>query len=170
MALFKVFSKLSLPKLGLISIESVPPDSEEVRTFLANSFSDISELCFTNETVIEASKYIEALKIAATKNVEAFGVYNTRFSQKEFEGLVSSAKGIKWLSLRWNIIEMDEPADFGNMEGSWVETIILDTCGEENYSNWRDNPIRFGVRIRYCFDNIKFRELSLRITYLLIRT
>ena len=80
----KEFIKVFLPKLNDVNIFSVPSDSEEVRSFVSNSFTTLARLNFNNNWVkwVEASKYLEALKMAANKDIEHFGVFKTRFTAK----------------------------------------------------------------------------------------
>ena len=84
MTLIKNLSKVFLLKLNDVNIFSVPSDSEEVRSFVSNSFTTLVRLNFNNNWVkwVEASKYLEALKMAANKDIEHFGVFKTRFTAK----------------------------------------------------------------------------------------
>ena len=145
MSLLKILSKLKVPQLNIIELNSVPVDSEEVRSFLSNSISKINRLRFNydNKVELSASKYLESLKVASTKTSDGFLVYNTNFSSDEFRELVCAAKGVKELYFNYDIISLDEQVDFGNMEESKVEYLSFYCSGGSDYSNWKSHPMRF---------------------------
>ena len=68
MSLLKILSKLKIPQLNKIVLNSVPVDWEEVRSFLSNSISTLNSLWFNTDkkVVLSASKYLESLKEAST--------------------------------------------------------------------------------------------------------
>ena len=145
MSLLKILSKLKIPQLNKISLNSVPVDSEEVISFLSKSISKINDLYFNNDDKIElsASKYLESLKVASTKTSYQFVVDKTNFSLDEFRELVCASKGVKELCFQCDIIPLDEQVDFGNIEGSKVELLGFYCSGGRSYSNWKAHPIRF---------------------------
>ena len=145
MSLLKILSKLKIPELNIISLNSVPVDWEEVRSFLSKSISKINRLRFNYDNKIElsASKYLESLKVASTKTSNAFVVDKTTFSSDEFRELVCAAKGVKQLHFIYDKISLDEQVDFRNMEGSKVEHLSFNHSGGSNYSNWSAHPMRF---------------------------
>ena len=145
MSLLKILSKLKVPQLKSITLNSVPEDWEEVRSFLSNSISTLKNLWFNEDCKVElsASKYLESLMIASTKTSDGFVVDNTTFTSDEFWELVCAAKGTKELSFRYDIIPLDEQVNFGNMEGCKVERLGFSNSGGPSYSNWKEHPMRF---------------------------
>ena len=145
MCLLKILSKLKIPQLNQIVLNSVPVDSEEVRSFLSNSISKLNNLYFNYDKKVElsASKYLESLKVASTKTCNQFVVDKTNFSSDEFWELVCAAKGAKQLHFQYDIIPLDEQVDFGNTEGSKVELLSFSRSGLSIYSNWNAHPMRF---------------------------
>ena len=145
MSLLKTLSKLKIPELNIIQLNSVPVDSEEVRSFLSKSISNINQLWFNYDNKIElrASKYLESLKVALTKTSNKILVDKTNFSSDEFRELVCVAKGTKELHFEFDIIPLDEQVDFGNMEGCNVERLGFWNSGGSSYSNWKAHPMRF---------------------------
>ena len=145
MSLLKILSKLKIPQLNKIVLDSVPVDWEEVRLFLSNSVSTLNDLCFNHDWKVElsASKYLESLKVVSTKTSNAFLVDKTNFSPDEFWELVWAAKGVKQLYFESDIIPLDEQVDFGDMEGSKLESLSFWHSGGCSYSNWKDHPMRF---------------------------
>ena len=143
MSLLKILSKLKIPQLNEISLNSVPEDWEEVRSFLSNSISKINELYFNDDREVElsASRYLECLKVVSTKTSDGFGVDKTKFSPDEFRQLVCAAKGAKQLYFYYDIIPLDEQVDFGNMEGCKVELLGFNSSGGSSYvssnNNWK---------------------------------
>ena len=145
MSLLKILSKLKIPELNIITLNSVPKDWEEVRSFLSKSISKINVLGFNNDWKVglSASKYLESLKVVSTKINDGFVVDKTNFSSDEFRELVCAAKGSKELFFQYDIIPLDEQVDFGNMEGSKVEHLSFSYSGGSDYSNWKSHPMRF---------------------------
>ena len=145
MYLLKILSKLKLPKLCRIFLNSVPPDSEEVRLFMSNSIPtlDVFYLNHNNITKLEASKYQNEIKIALAKTTNVFGVDSTTFKSEEFWELISLSKHLKELHLRGDIIPLDEQPQFGSMEGSTLERLVLHWSGHSHFSNWKTYPMRF---------------------------
>ena len=145
MSLLKILSKLKIPQLNAITLNSVPVDWEEVRSFLSNSISTINILAFNFDDKIElsASKYLESLKVASTKTSDRFIVDKTNFGSDEFRELVCAAKGVKELHFQADKIPLDEQVDFGNMEGSKLELLGFWKSGGSDYSNWKAHPMRF---------------------------
>ena len=145
MSLFKILSKLKIPQLNEIILNSVPEDWEKVRSFLSNSVSKINRLYFSHDDKVKlsASKYLESLKIVSTKTCNQFAVDKTNFSSDEFRELVTAAKGAKQLGFRFDIIPLDEQVDFGNMKESKLERLSFQYSGGSDYSNWKANPMRF---------------------------
>ena len=144
-SLLKTLSKLKIPELNKIVLNSVPKDWEQVRSFLSNSISKINILWFNYDRIIKlsASKYLESLKVASTKVTYNFIVDKTNFSSDEFRELVCAAKGVKHLCFRYDIISLDEQVDFEDMEGSKVELLSFYFSGGCDYSNWKAHPMRF---------------------------
>ena len=134
-----------MPQLNKITLNSVPVDWEEVRSFLSKSISKINVLRFNRDWKIElsASKYLESLKVASIKTSDWFVVDKTNFSPDEFWELVCAAKGTKELHFQYDIIPLDEQVDFGSMEGSKVEQFGFHNSGGSSYSNWNAHPMRF---------------------------
>ena len=145
MSLLKILSKLKIPQLNRIELNSVPVDSEEVKKFLSKSISNLNILRFNFDDKIElsASKYIESLKVASTKTSDVFVVDKTNFSPDEFRELVCAAKATKELGFYYDIIPLDEQVDFWNMEESKVEYLSFQYSGGSAYSNWKSHPMRF---------------------------
>ena len=145
MSLLKTLSKLKIPQLNIIALESVPVDWEEVRSFLSKSISKINILGFNTDHKVElsASKYLESLKVASTKTSIVFVVESTSFTSDEFRELVCAAKGIRELHFQADIIPLDEQVDFGNMEGSKLRYLGFACSGGDDYSNWNEHPMRF---------------------------
>ena len=145
MSLLKILSKLKISELNKIILDSVPVDWEEVRSFLSKSISKINHLFFNHDDKIElsASKYIESLKVASTKTSDQFVVDKTNFSSDEFRELVCAAKGAKELWFWYSKILLDEEVDFGSMEGSKVEYLSFPYSGGSDYSDWKEQPMRF---------------------------
>ena len=145
MSLLKILSKLKIPQLNQIILNTVPADSKEVWFFLSNSISTLNKLYFNNDDKIElsASKYLESLKVASTKTSYQFFVDKTNFSSDEFKELVCVTKGVKELYFYYDIIPLDEQVDFGNMEGCKVECLGFGYSGWSSYSNWNAHPMRF---------------------------
>ena len=145
MSLLKILSKLKIPQLNRIILNSVPVDSEEVRSFLSKSISTLNNLYFNNNRKVElsVSKYLESLKVVSTKISDQFFVDKTTFSSDEFRELVCAAKGTKKLLFQFDKISLDEQVDFGNMEGSKVEALGFWHSGGCKYSNWNAHPMRF---------------------------
>ena len=145
MSLIKTLSKLKIPQLNIIALNSVPVDSEEVKSFLSKSVSVLNILRFNydDKTELSASKYLKSLKAASTKTRDRFVVDKTNFTSDEFKELVCAAKGAKELCFYYDIIPFDEQLDFGNMEGSKIELLSFDTSGGSDYSNWNAHPMRF---------------------------
>ena len=145
MSLFKILSKLKIPQLNKIELNSIPEDSEEVRSFLSKSISKIKHLFFNNDDKVKlsASKYLESLKVAATKTSDKFIVDYTNFSSNEFRELICAAKGAKELYFYYDIIPLDEQVDFETMEGSKLEQFGFHCSGGSSYSNWKAHPMRF---------------------------
>ena len=145
MSLLKILSKLKMPQLNIIALNSVPVDWEEVRSFLSKSISKINRLRFNYDDKIElsASKYLESLEVASTKTSDGFSVDKTNFSSDEFRELVCATKGTKQLYFVSDIIPLDEQVDFGNMEGSKLELLWFKYSGGSGYSNWKSHPMRF---------------------------
>ena len=142
MSLLKDLSKVFLSILNNINIYSVPSDSEEVRSFMSKSFTSLSRFNFNNNCKkwANASKYLEALKMAANKDVEHFGVFKTRFTAKEFWELISSAKNVRYLYIEYCTIPLDDVVDFGQMEGSKIHFIYsiqeMKIIATRNYFLW----------------------------------
>ena len=134
-----------MPQLDIIELNSVPVDSEEVRSFLSKSISAINILRFNYDDKVElsASKYLESLKTASTKTRDRFTVDFTNFNPDEFREFVCAAKGVKQLFFNYDKIPLDEQVDFGNMEGSKIELLGFNYSGESSYSNWKSHPMRF---------------------------
>ena len=145
MSLLKILSKFKIPELNQITLNSVPVDWEEVRSFLSKSISALNILYFNNDDKVELSacKYLESLKVASTKTSDRFLVDKTNFSSDEFRELVCAAKGTNRLYFNYDIITFDEQVDFGNMEGSKVEYLEFWNSGGSDYSNWKAHPMRF---------------------------
>ena len=145
MSLLKILSKFKIPQLNRIDLNSVPADSEEVRSFLSKSISKINILRFNYDDKIElsASKYLESLKVASTKTSDNLTVDKTTFSPDEFRDLVCAAKGTKQLYFYYDIIPLDEQVDFRNMERSKLEHLSFKISGGPSYSNWKAHPMRF---------------------------
>ena len=145
MSLLKILSKLKIPQLNDIILNSVPVDSEEVRSFLSKSISKINRLRFNYDDKVELSacKYLESLKVASTKTSDRFLVDKTTFSSDEFRELVCAAKGTKELYFQCDKIFLDEQVDFGNMEGSKIDHLGFGDSGGSSYSNWKSHPMRF---------------------------
>ena len=145
MSLLKILSKLKIPQLNEIRLNSVPADSEEVRLFLSKSISSLNIFYFNDDRKIElsASKYFESLKVVSTKTRDWFAVGKTNFSSDEFRELVCAAKGTKKLYFEGDIIPLNKQVDFGNMEGSKVEHLGFASSGGSDYSNWKSHPMRF---------------------------
>ena len=145
MSLLKILSKLKIPQLNYIVLNSVPVDWEEVRSFLSNSISTLNNLYFNNDYKVElnASEYLESLKVASTKTSVDFTVNKTTFSPDEFRDMVCAAKGTKKLYFQFDIIPFDKQVDFGNMEGSKLECLSFRYSGGPSYSNWKPHPMRF---------------------------
>ena len=145
MSLLKILSKLKIPQLNDITLNSVPADSEEVRSFLSNSISKITILGFNTDRKIELSacRYLESLKVVSTKTSDKFIVDKITFNPDEFRELVCAANGAKLLYFQCDIIPLDEQVDFGNMEGSKIEHLGFGCCGGSDYSNWKEHPMRF---------------------------
>ena len=145
MSLLKILSKLKIPQLNKIVLDSVPEDWEEVRSFLSNSISTLNYFLFNTDWKIElsASKYLESLKVVSNKTSSKIFADKTNFSPDEFRELVCAAKGAKGLCFQCDIIPLDELVDFGNMEGSKLEYLGFAYSGGRSYSNWKANPMRF---------------------------
>ena len=145
MSFLKILSKLKIPQLNEILLDSVPGDWEEVRSFLSNSISSLKRLYFNTDwnMTVNASKYLESLMVASTKTSDVFDVDFTNFSPDEFRQLVCAAKGTKLLYFVYNGIALDEQVDFGNMEGSKIEYISFNSSGGLINSNWKARPMRF---------------------------
>ena len=145
MSLLKILSKLKIPQLNRIDLNSVPVDWEEVKSFLSKSISNINILWFNTDDKIElsASKYLESLKVTSTKTSDKFVVDKTNFSSDEFREMVCAAKGTKRWYFQYDIIPLDEQVDFGNMEGSKLEHLGFQYSGGSDYSNWKAHPMRF---------------------------
>ena len=145
MSLLKILSKLKIPELNDITLNSVPVDWEEVRSFLSKSISNLNKLYFNYDDKVElsASKYLESLKVVSTKTSYEFVVDKTNFNSDEFRELVCAAKGAKRLCFQFDIIPLDEQVDFGNMEESKLECLGFYSSGGSNYSNWKAHPMRF---------------------------
>ena len=145
MSLLKILSKLKIPQLNKIYLNSVPVDSEEVRWFLSKSISTLNYLYFNNDRKVElsASEYLESLKVVSTKTSNQFAVDNTNFTSDEFRELVCAAKGAKQLHFQCSIIPLDEQVDFEDMEGSKLELLSFSYSGGSSYSNWKAHPMRF---------------------------
>ena len=145
MSLLKTLSKLKIPQLNIIALESVPVDWEEVRSFLSKSISKINIIGFNTDHKAElnASKYLESLKVASTKTSIVFVVGKTNFTSYEFRELVCASKGTRELHFQADIIPLDEQVDFGNMEGSKLEYLGFACSGWSAYSNWKAHPMRF---------------------------
>ena len=94
MSLLKALSKVKLPQLYYICLYSVPPDSDDVRSFISNSFSKLSQLYFNLDlkTEVEDNKYLDALKIAASKNINHIILNEKMYTAKEFCEFVASVK------------------------------------------------------------------------------
>ena len=136
MSLLKILSKLKIPQVNLITLNSVPVDSEQVRSFISKSISKINVLAFNYDYKIElsASKYLESLKVALTKTSDGLLVDKTTFSSDEFRELVCAAKGAKQLGFWYDKIPLDEQVDFGNMEGSKLELLSFQYSGKSDYT------------------------------------
>ena len=145
MSLLKILSKLKIPKLNNIYLNSVPVDWEEAKSFLSNSISTLNNLYFNTDRKVElsASKYLESLKVASTKTSNEFVVGKTNFSSDEFRQLVWAAKEVKELFFQYDTIPIDEQVDFGNMEGSKIDYLSFNSSGGSSYSNWKATPMRF---------------------------
>ena len=145
MSLLKILSKLKIPELNIIALNSVAVDWEEVRSFLSNSVSKINRLYFNNDWKVElsASKYLESLKVVSIKTSDGFAVGKTNFTSDEFRKLVCAAKWTRELYFQFDIIPLDEQVDFRNMEGSKIEHLSFHYSGGPNYSNWKSQPMRF---------------------------
>ena len=145
MSLLKILSKLKIPHFNVIKLNSVPAYWEEVRSFLSNSISTLNVFAFNHDRnmTVNASKYLESLKVVSTKVTYNFLVDKTNFSSDEFRELVCAAKGAKELHLRWDVIPLDEQVDFGNMEGSKLELLSFTCSGGSSYSKWKTYPMRF---------------------------
>ena len=145
MSLLKILSKLKIPQLNEIILDSVPEDCEEVKSFLSKSISKINNLLFNTDRKVElsASKYLESLKVASTKTSNQFVVDKTNFSSDEFRELVCAAKGAKQLHFQLDWILLDDRVDFGNMERSKLEFLSFYFSGGSDFSNWKSHPMRF---------------------------
>ena len=146
MTLLKVLSNFKLPKINYHQLDYVPTDSEEVRRFIINSIPVQQYFYFniTKQEQIKWSKYFEALKTAARKTTNGYGIYNTDFSAQEFWEIVSAAKLCKDLCFDCDLISLDFEWDFGKeMEGCKIEYIQFYYSGGSSYSNWGQNPARF---------------------------
>ena len=146
MTLLKVLSNFKLPEIYYYYLNYVPTDSEEVRRFIINSIPVQQSFHFncTKQEQIKWSKYFEALKTAARKTTDGYGIYNTDFSAQEFWEIVSAAKLCKILYFYWDLIPLDSEWDFGKeMEGCKIEFISFLCSGGSSYSNWGQNPARF---------------------------
>ena len=91
-------------------MQYVPEDSEEVRDFMRNSIPTQNQFYFNISKLfqIEASKYIEELKLVASKTLTHFYVYYTNFSLNEFCELIPAVKNVKYLYLNSDLIPLDE--------------------------------------------------------------
>ena len=145
MSLLKMLSKLKIPELNRIDLNSVPVDWEEVRLFLSKSISTLNHLWFNTDCKVEVSacKYLESLKVALARTSDTILVDNTDFSSDEFRELVCAAKKSKRLFFRYDKIPFDEQEDFGNTKGSKVEHLSFGGSGGWDYSNWKAHPMRF---------------------------
>ena len=146
MTLLKVLLNFKLPEINFHQLDYVPIDSEEVRRFIINSIPVQQYFYFnwTKQEQIKWSKYFEALKTAARKTTDGYGIYNTDFSAQEFWEIVSAAKLCKILYFYYDLIPLDSEWDFGKeMEGCKIEFISLMCSGGSSYSNWGQNPARF---------------------------
>ena len=74
MNLLKTLSNYKLPKIDWCQLNSVPEDSEEVRAFINRSISSQNSFWFNNtkQAKCESSKYLEALKSAASHTADSF--------------------------------------------------------------------------------------------------
>ena len=146
MTLLKVLLNFKLPEIKYHQLDYVPTDSEEVRRFIINSIPVQQRFHFnhTKQEQIKWSKYFEALKTAARKTTNYYGIYNTDFSAQEFWEIVSAAKLCKNLYFEYDLIPLDSEWDFGKeMEGCKIEYIAFWYSGSSSYSNWGQNPARF---------------------------
>ena len=146
MTLLKVLSNFKLPEIYYHQLNYVPTDSEEARRFIINSIPVQQTFYFnsTKQEQIKWCKYFEALKIAARKTTNGYGIYNTDFSSHEFWEIVSAAKLCKSLYFNYDLIPLDSEWDFGKeMEGCKIEYIQFYSSGDSSYSNWGQNPARF---------------------------
>ena len=146
MTLLKVLSNFKLPEVNLHQLDYIPTDSEEVRRFIINSIPVQQHFYFkgTKQEQIKWSKYFEALKTAARKTTDHYGIYYTDFSAQEFWEIVSAAKLCKILYFYCDLIPLDFEWDFGKeIEGCKIEKINFDFSGGSSYSNWGQNPARF---------------------------
>ena len=119
MNLLRVLSKFRLPSVNRYNIDFAPNDSDMIREFLQNIDSQ-SVLCFNwNKTdQIDGNKYIDVLKIAASKTASEFGVHNANFSARNLIDLISAAKHINKIYFYWNTIPFDNEVEFtNNMDG-----------------------------------------------------
>ena len=72
--LLKILCNFILPPINHYRIDYAPSSSESVRRFMINSLPIQKQFYFNynNEEQLEASKYIEALKVAAKKTTDSF--------------------------------------------------------------------------------------------------
>ena len=116
--------------------------------------------------MVESSKYIRELRLAAENTADFFGVQNLKFSGEDFKSLVVSAKHVKNLSFNRCWIPLDCKFDFGDqLDSSFIQNINLCYCGSANYGVWDANLNRFENLLEAISKSLPLRN-SLKTFYI----
>ena len=133
MSLLRVLANFKLPITNEYTLTNVPTDSEFVRAFAANLSKNQSKFYFNwaSDSMVESSKYIRELRLAANNTADIFGVWSLTFSVEDFKSLVVSAKLVKVLDIYYSWIPLDSKFDFEEqMDSSDIKKINLYGCGD----------------------------------------
>ena len=144
--LLRILSKFRLPPIESYHLNNLPYDLNEARDFMKNSIQTQNKFSFNikAQVQIEGSIYFEALKSAASKTFEYFGIHNANLSAQEFWGIVNAAKNCKSLHFQSDLISFYWKASFGKeMGGCKIEFLSLLNSGSSEYSDWSQHPKRF---------------------------
>ena len=158
MELLKALIKFNLPEITEYRLNNIPEDSELVRVFLSRLNKNQKELSINWESnsVIEVSKYLSAIKSAASKVTEELAINYWKLTVQDLWEIISVSKKVKKLFLWHNLISIDNNWDFGsNMEGCAIEFIDFGYTGNSEHCNWGVNQASFNklkskLNFRFC--------------------
>ncbi|CAI2386264.1 unnamed protein product [Moneuplotes crassus] len=137
-----------MPELARLSLDDIPVDSEEVKTFLATRFPfEVSVLDFNHSSPLSSSLslYMEELSAVSQRVRNTLFIKNFEVSQPQLITLLSSYKSISFFGFIFCRLSLSSVPDFGGrLEGSTLKRLYLSYCGGSAYGDWATNESHFG--------------------------